>query len=184
MDGVYRLHTFISSRITAYPNQPREFLQILGTVSTSAEGLMEDIKISASDDPSHCMALPAAQCHILKLHCHPNIAQHIIGWHVIGDIASSSFCNEVTRRLAARDHSAFDPDFDPVGIIRRRIVGYLASHKEAQSRGLGQALRLSSDQHHWNSTLVKALTSDGRADILHALLQDMITAARDSGLDE
>jgi hypothetical protein len=160
------------------------FLQILGTISASAAGLVEYIQIAQTDDPSHWMALPAAEGANLKLDCHRNIALHLIGSHVIGDIGSSPFCDEVTRRLEERDHSAFDPDLDPTDIIHRRIVGYHALHKEAQARGLGKMPLLSSNHDQWNRTLVKALTPQGRADILHVILQDLITAARDIAIDE
>jgi hypothetical protein len=88
------------------------------------------------------------------------------------------------RRLEEGDHSAFDPDLHPTDIIHRRIVGYHALHKAAQARGLGQMPLLSSNHDQWNRTIVKALTPQGRADILYVILQDLITAARDAGLDE
>ena len=146
---------------------------------------MEYFRIATTDNiPSHLMALPSAEGHSLKLSCHRKIALHLIGSHVIGDIGRSPLCNEVTRRLEARDHSAFDPDLEPINITHRRIVGYLALHKKAQVRGLGQVPLLSSNHYNWNRTLVKALTPHGRADILHVLLQDVITAAREAGLEE
>jgi hypothetical protein len=184
MDGGYRLYRFLALRISAYPAQPRAFLQILGTISATAAGLVEYIQIAQADDPSHWMALHAAEGPNLKLDCHRNIALHLIGSHVIGDIGSSPFCAEVTRRLEERDHSAFDPDLHPAEIIHRRIVGYHALHKEAQTRGLGQIPLLSSNHDQWNRTIVKALTPQGRADILQLILQDLITAARDAGLDD
>jgi hypothetical protein len=185
MDGGYRLYKFLTCRISAYPGRPREFLQILGTISASAEGLMEYVRIATTDNtPSHWLALPSAEGHTFKLSRHRKIALHLIGSHVIGDIGSSPFCNEVTRRLDARDHSAFDPDLEPINIIHRRIVGYLALHNEAQVRGLGQVPLLSSNHGNWNRTLVKALTPHGRSAILHVLLQDVITAAREAGLDD
>jgi hypothetical protein len=184
MDGGYRLYRFVASKINKFPAQPREFLQILGTVSASAEGLMDYIKISKVNDPSHWMALPATEGHILKLKRHRDIALHLIGSHVIDDDHAGSFCTEVTRRLEERDHSAFDPSLCPINIIRRRIVGYLTLHREARRLRLDQVPLLSSNHFYWNRTLVKALTPEGRADILHVLLLDQITAARDAGLDE
>jgi hypothetical protein len=184
MDGGYRLYKFVASRISAYPAQPRAFLQILGTISASAVGLVEYIQIAQADDPSYWMALPAAEGPNLMLDWHRNIALHVIGSHVIGDIGSSPFCDEVTRRLEEGDHSAFAPDLHPTEIIHRRIVGYHALHKAAQARGLGQMPLLSSNHDQWNRTIVEALTPQGRADILDVILQDLITAARDAGLDE
>ena len=162
MDGGYRLYKFIASRIDMYPAQPREFMQILGTISANAPELMEYITISKADDPAHWMALPAAESNNLKIGCHRKIALHLIGSHVISDdFASSPFCNEVNRRLQEHDHSAFDPDLVPTNIIHRRIVGYLALHSEAQIRGLDQVPLLPSSHFYWNHTLVKALTPQG-----------------------
>jgi hypothetical protein len=185
MDGGYRLYKFVASRIDMYPAQPREFMQILGTISANAQELMEYITISKADDPSHWMALPAAESNSLKIGCHRKIALHLIGSHVISDdFTSSPFCNEVNRRLHEHDHSAFDPDLVPINIIHRRIVGYLALHSEAQIRGVDQVPLLSSSHFYWNRRLVKALTPQGRADILHVLLRDQIIATREAGLDE
>jgi hypothetical protein len=111
MDGGYRLYKFVATQIDAFPNHhSREFLQILGTLSASDNELREYITICQTecDNPSDLMALPSADD--VKNNCDRSISLHLIGSHVVGEnYLLSVFCNDVTRRLQQRDHSAFDP---------------------------------------------------------------------------
>jgi hypothetical protein len=135
------------------------------------------------DNPSDLMALPSADD--AKNNCDRSISLHLIGSHVVGeDYSLSGFCNDVTRRLQQRDHSAFDPSVIPSNIVRQRISGYLALYREGQDLGLGRVPLLSNNFFQWNRTLVKALTPAGREAILHVLLQDHCTSLREAGLVE
>jgi hypothetical protein len=175
MDGAYQLYKFVSNRIAEFPKRSRVFLQILGIMSVTAQGLVKYIKRSEAGAASHWMALPPVRGgRELQIDCHRQLAVHLIGSHVIGDVKNSPFCNEVTRRLQTGDHSAFDKDLLPINIIDRRIAGYQALLREARTYGLSQVSLLPSDFFHWNRTLVTALTLQGRADILNVLLQHPI----------
>jgi hypothetical protein len=123
------------------------------------------------------MALPPVRGGSeLEIDCHRQLAIHLIGSHVIGDIQSSPFCNEVTRRLQTGDHSAFDTDLLPLNIINRRIDGYQALRRDARTYGLSLESLLPNNHFSWNKTLVKALTLQGRAGIMNVLLRHPITA--------
>ena len=183
MDGGYRLYKFVANRIDAFPNHSREFLQILGTLSASANELRDYITICQAecDNPADLMALASGDD--VKSNCDRSISLHLIGSHAVGeDYSVSGFCNDVTRRLQQRDHSAFDPNVIPSNIVRQRIAGYLALYREAQDLGLRRVPLLSNNFFQWNRTLGKALTPAGREAILHVLLQDHCTSSREAGL--
>jgi hypothetical protein len=182
MRGGYRLYKFLASRITAFPqNHSREFLQILGTLSASAQELMDYIHVCRDDDnPEHLMALPSGDD--VKGNCDRSLSLHLIGSHVIGeDYLLSRFCADVTRRLQQHDHSGFAPDVLPSTIVHQRIVGYLVLYKEVQDMGLGPVQLRSNNLFQWNTTLRQALTAVGRDTILQVLLQDHCTSAREAG---
>ena len=181
MDGGYRLYKFVSNRIDAFPNHSREFLQILRTLSASAQELMDYIHVCRDDDnPGHLMALPSGDD--VKGNCDRSLSLHLIGSHVIGeDYLLSRFCADVTRRLQQHDHSGFAPDVLPSTIVHQRIVGYLVLYKEVQDMGLGPVQLRSNNLFQWNTTLRQALTAVGRDTILQVLLQDHCTSAREAG---
>jgi hypothetical protein len=188
MDGGYRLLKWVANRIGAFPNHTREFLQILGIISASADELMQYIAVcKAGENPGHYLALPPADD--LESNCDRAIALHLLGSHVIGeDYSRSPFCNEVTRRLQDNEHSAFDARVIPSTLVHQRIVGYLTLHKEAHHLGVvgqvGQVPLLSNNVFQWNKTVENALTPQGREKVLHLLLQDQSTSAREAGLVE
>jgi hypothetical protein len=173
MDGGYRLFKFVATRIGAFPNHSREWLQILGTLSASAAELMHfSQRCKDDDDPVHLMALPSGDD--VRGNSDRCISLHLIGSHVIGeDYSLSGFCNDVTRRLQQHDHSAFNPNVIPTTIVHQRILGYLTLHKEAQGLDLdlGQVPLLSNNVFQWDKTLRQALTAVGREAILQVHLQ-------------